>query len=157
MGRSKGSDGRWRVNPAGRVDFRGGTLVREYRDASVIHDYFCDKRRQPRRPWQQVHRVFYEAMRLSGVSVVKAKVMYAAVYRFGPRWNLKISVPCPRFKLCAQSPTITIDYYQPPDDEQSFAALRKTVEADPSVSLEALEQSLDAAFYHDALRDATAQ
>jgi hypothetical protein len=31
--------------------------------------------------------MFYEAMRCSGVGKAKAKVMYYAVYRFGPRWG----------------------------------------------------------------------
>ena len=30
--------------------------------------------------------MFYDGMRCSGVSEVKAKIMYYAVYRFGPRW-----------------------------------------------------------------------
>jgi hypothetical protein len=37
--------------------------------------------------WQSVHRMFYEASRLSGVGELHAKVMYLAVYHFGPRWK----------------------------------------------------------------------
>ncbi|OQS41908.1 DUF1353 domain-containing protein [Chromobacterium haemolyticum] len=62
----------------------GGPLEGLYRQASIIHDYYCDVRT---RPWQAVHRVFYEAMLCSGVSEPKAKIMYYAVYRFGPRWE----------------------------------------------------------------------
>lgn len=61
----------------------GGPLDGLYRQASIIHDYYCDVRTQP---WQAVHRVFYEAMLCSGVSEPKAKIMYYAVYSFGPRW-----------------------------------------------------------------------
>jgi len=32
--------------------------------------------------------MFYDAMRCSGVGLFKAKVMFYAVYRFGPRWTL---------------------------------------------------------------------
>jgi hypothetical protein len=31
--------------------------------------------------------MFYTAMRCSGVDEQKAKVLYAAVYNFGPRWS----------------------------------------------------------------------
>jgi len=62
----------------------GGPFEGPYREASVIHDVACVEKT---RPWQDVHAVFYEAMRESGVGPIKAKVMYAAVYHFGPRWE----------------------------------------------------------------------
>jgi hypothetical protein len=62
----------------------GGPFEGKYRDASVIHDYYCDVRLEP---WRDVHRLFYEAMLVSGVSESRAKVMYAAVYFGGPRWS----------------------------------------------------------------------
>jgi hypothetical protein len=34
--------------------------------------------------------MFYEAMLTSHVPTAKAKVMYAAVYHFGPRWDLSV-------------------------------------------------------------------
>lgn len=58
----------------------------KYRLAAVIHDHYCQKQS---RPWQETHKVFYEAMRTSGVSEQTAKVMYAAVYGFGPRWGTR--------------------------------------------------------------------
>jgi hypothetical protein len=62
----------------------GSPFTGKYRDASVIHDFYCDVRK---RPWQDVHRVFYEAMIVSKVSEARAKLMYAAVYFAGPRWS----------------------------------------------------------------------
>lgn len=62
----------------------GGPFEGKYRDASVIHDYHCSTRLHPHR---EVHRVFYDAMRASGVSTLRAKVMYAAVYFAGPKWT----------------------------------------------------------------------
>lgn len=62
----------------------GGPFEGLYRDASVIHDWYCDRRN---RPWRQVHRVFFDAMCTSGVAEVRAKVMYAAVFAGGPRWS----------------------------------------------------------------------
>jgi len=61
----------------------GGPFEGRYRDASIVHDHYCSSRD---RPWRAVHRMFYEAMRCSGVAPAKAKIMYYAVYRFGPRW-----------------------------------------------------------------------
>jgi len=63
----------------------GGPFEGRYRNASIIHDRYCDLRS---RPWQPTHRMFHDAMRCSGVGKAKAKLMYYAVYRFGPRWSL---------------------------------------------------------------------
>lgn len=63
----------------------GGPFEGLYLEPSVVHDYFCDHRV---RPWRDVHRMFYDAMLCRGVSRFKAQVMYYAVYRFGPRWDI---------------------------------------------------------------------
>lgn len=62
----------------------GGPLDGSYRLAAIIHDSYCVKKN---RPWRDVHRTFYRALRASGVSEAKAKIMYAAVRYFGPRWD----------------------------------------------------------------------
>ena len=62
----------------------GGPFEGKYRDASVVHDYYCDVRTVP---WKAVHRVFYLGMRASGLSDQRAKLMYTAVYFAGPRWT----------------------------------------------------------------------
>ena len=62
----------------------GSPYTGEYRNASVVHDVACEKRD---RPWEDVHLMFYEACRAGGVAEQKAKLMYAAVYHFGPRWS----------------------------------------------------------------------
>jgi hypothetical protein len=59
----------------------------KYRDASVIHDWYCDRRN---RPWEDVHRMFYEAMLTSGVSGAQARTMFLAVYYAGPRWSKRV-------------------------------------------------------------------
>jgi hypothetical protein len=61
----------------------GGPFEGKYRDASVIHDVACVMRN---RPWRDTHLAFYTAMLASGVERSKAKIMYSAVYHFGPRW-----------------------------------------------------------------------
>ena len=58
----------------------------KYRLAAVIHDYYCQKQS---RSWEDTHRVFYDAMRTSGVPEQTAKVMCGAVYGFGPRWGTR--------------------------------------------------------------------
>lgn len=63
----------------------GGPFEGKYRDASVIHDVACAEKSQP---WKDVHRTFYYGMRCRGVPEGKAKTMYFAVYRFGPRRGL---------------------------------------------------------------------
>jgi hypothetical protein len=62
----------------------GSPYTGEYRNASVVHDVACVKRD---RPWQDAHRMFYEACRAGGVGEQKAKLLYAAVYHFGPKWT----------------------------------------------------------------------
>jgi hypothetical protein len=61
----------------------GGPFEGAYRDASVLHDVACKLRKQK---WEDVHRMFYNAMRCAGVDPTKAMIMYGAVYNFGPRW-----------------------------------------------------------------------
>lgn len=74
----------------------GGPFEGKYRNASVIHDVACDKKE---RPWEAVHQAFYNAMRASEVGKTKAKVMYAAVYHFGPRWPLRFTEIVPRSEV----------------------------------------------------------
>jgi len=49
-----------------------------------MHDYHCVVRSAD---WQFVHRMFYHAMLVSGVSERRAKLVYAGVYFAGPRWE----------------------------------------------------------------------
>ena len=58
----------------------------KYRLAAVVHDYYCQKQS---RGWKDTHKVFYDAMRTSGVPDKTAKIMYGAVYGFGPRWGTR--------------------------------------------------------------------
>ena len=64
----------------------GGPFEGKYRNASVIHDYYCDVRT---RTWEATDRVFYDAMISSGVDDREAKILYSAVVVGGPRWDLQ--------------------------------------------------------------------
>jgi Protein of unknown function (DUF1353) len=65
----------------------GGPFEGKYRNASVLHDVAYEKHD---RPWQDCDRMFYNAMRCSGVGAVEAGTMYYALCRFGHHWKFPI-------------------------------------------------------------------
>src|SRR5205085_7469630 len=67
--------------------FMGGPFEGKYRNASVLHDVAYEHKK---RPWQDCDRMFYNAMRCSGVSAVEAKTMYYSLWRFGHHWRFPI-------------------------------------------------------------------
>jgi hypothetical protein len=86
------------VAPAGSVvdgasiprslwSFMGGPFEGRYRNASVLHDVSYTMQN---RPPQECDRMFYNAMRCSGVSAVEAKTMYYALLRFGRHWDFAV-------------------------------------------------------------------
>jgi hypothetical protein len=99
----------------------GSPFTGEYRNASVVHAVACVERN---RPWQKVHRMFYEACRCGGVGEIKAKIMYAGVYRFGPEWTTNGT-------LLAFARTMP--------EEEEFAQLKTFVETQ-NPSLEEIER-----------------
>ena len=72
----------------------------KYRQAAVVHDYYCQLRS---RTWKDTHKVFYDAMRTSGVPEKTAKIMYGAVYGFGPRWGTRSEQRAPAAERTSQS------------------------------------------------------
>jgi Protein of unknown function (DUF1353) len=95
------ADGRhWPVPPGTSVD--GASIPKalpslwsdlwqgKYREATVVHDYHCAARSAD---WQSVHRMFYRAMLASGVSELRAKLIYAGIYFAGPRWEDRVAEP----------------------------------------------------------------
>ncbi|WP_426165205.1 DUF1353 domain-containing protein [Sandarakinorhabdus sp. DWP1-3-1] len=84
----------WPVPKGARVDgasiprslwsIVGGPFEGKYRNASVVHDWYCSVRT---RPWQAVHAMFWEAMLVSGVGALQARALYLAVRYGGPRWD----------------------------------------------------------------------
>ncbi|MEC3862268.1 DUF1353 domain-containing protein [Mesobacterium sp. TK19101] len=70
----------------------GDRQSREYLLAAALHDAYCGIGNDAletfqTRPWPEVHRMFYEALLVNGTTPAKAKIMFAAVYLGGPRWN----------------------------------------------------------------------
>jgi hypothetical protein len=62
----------------------GGPYSGRYRDAAVIHDFYC---REKNRKWQEVHMVFLEAALNRGTAESLASSMYAGILLGGPRWD----------------------------------------------------------------------
>ncbi len=86
------------VAPAGSVvdgasiprslwSFMGGPFEGKYRNASVLHDVAYSMQN---RPPAECDRMFYNAMRCSGVGAVEAKTMYYALLRFGDHWKFSV-------------------------------------------------------------------
>src|SRR5947199_3864163 len=69
---------------------RGGPFEGKYRNASVLHDVAYEQRN---RPWEVCDRMFYNAMRCSGVSAVEAGTMYYALRKFGHHWKAPKAEP----------------------------------------------------------------
>ncbi len=70
----------------------GDRQSREYLMAAALHDAYCGVGNEGLstwrdRPWDDVHRMFYEALLVNGTPPKKAKLMFAAVYLGGPRWD----------------------------------------------------------------------
>lgn len=64
----------------------------EFLMAAALHDAYCGVGNEAlhtfqARPWEEVHRMFFEALLVAGTPPKKAKLMFAAVYLGGPRWN----------------------------------------------------------------------
>jgi hypothetical protein len=75
----------WASIPKWAWSFIGGPYEARYRDAAVIHDVACVEKK---RSWKATHEMFYFAMLAAGglYDTWQTKVMFAAVYHFGPRW-----------------------------------------------------------------------
>jgi hypothetical protein len=67
--------------------FMGGPFEGRYRNASVLHDVAYE---QKKRPPEDCDRMFYNAMRCSGVSAAEAGTMYYSLLRFGHHWRFPI-------------------------------------------------------------------
>lgn len=61
-------------------------------NAAALHDAYCGVGNENgpvyhSKTWQEVHRLFYDALVASGTPDTKAKIMFAAVWLGGPRWG----------------------------------------------------------------------
>jgi hypothetical protein len=94
----------------------------QYVSGSVVHDYECDRRI---RPWEDVHRLFHEAMLAAGVPPLKANAMYLAVYYGGPRWswqtvqNNRMAAGLPPLQVYPPAPVPVLPPPAPPPPENA--------------------------------------
>ncbi len=109
----------------------GGPFTGKYREASVVHDYYCDTKTET---WQDTHMAFYEGMRANGVDAVTANTMYAAVYWGGPRW----------VKAEAGSGSATTIVGRPETDAKEPADI-VALASKPGVSLDEIRRTIDKA------------
>ncbi|MEC3862269.1 DUF1353 domain-containing protein [Mesobacterium sp. TK19101] len=70
----------------------GDRQSRDYVLAATLHDAYCGEGNEAlptyhSRPWPQVHRMLYDALRVNGTPPDRARIMFAAVYLSGPRWD----------------------------------------------------------------------
>jgi len=119
----------------------GGPYEGRYRNASVVHDMACVRRDQP---WKATHRMFYEACLRGGVGSTKAKILYAAVYHFGPRWKdnsgpeKPISCADPlRNHSIGAAEIEPSTYFTTLDD---YLRLKEHVQKHPGITLEEIER-----------------
>jgi hypothetical protein len=119
--------------------FMGGPFEGKYRNASVLHDVAYE---QHNRPWEDCDRMFYHAMRCSGVSAAEAGTMYYSLYRFGRHWKF----PIKRAKRVKPSERVPQELAYPravPVDNHEIDVARDWIRsADPS--LQQIEQRADA-------------
>ena len=114
----------------------GGPYSGPYRDASVIHDYFCYTKS---RAWDAVHKAFLEAALNRGTPEWKARFMYAGILLKGPRWPVskttgmfgsfsfaELLVPSAK----AQNPTSPAPSAAGKTDAQIFQELQVWIEKD---------------------------
>jgi len=115
--------------------FVGGPFEGQYRNAAIVHDTECDAKIHE---WKAVHRMFYNASRAGGVGWIKASLMYAAVYAFGPRW--KVVKPVPALGV---TPALARDYLT-----RELVMLRRSFTSTRTASFQTLERLT----YADAIR-----
>ncbi len=125
--------------PRALWSFMGGPFEGKYRNASVLHDVGYDRKNKPP---AEVDRMFYNAMRCSGVGAVEAKTMYYALLRFGRHWKFTVKkakpvVPDSSHDLLTQEPRSTTV------DPNEVGAIQQWIrQNDPS--LDQIESRVDA-------------
>jgi hypothetical protein len=127
----------------------GAPFTGKYREASIIHDYYCATRS---RHWKAVHKVFLDGMLARGVDRIQAQLMYLAVYRFGPRWDFDVDACfCKGCPTCANPILKRIATYKPTYKASDFQELRDKLMVGTS-KLEELEDDADYQLNTEILR-----
>lgn len=129
----------------------GGPFEGKYRNASIVHDTECQTPHH--HDWRSVHRMFYSACRAGGVGMIKSKILFSAVYHFGPRWVLPSkAAPIPHGPGTRPIPTPRPASWREPapqaedmelqtrmDGEDDFIRMELFIRKNPETSLESIE------------------
>ncbi len=86
----------------------GQPLQETYSQAVLLHQVACAAKQKP---WPEVHRLLYRALRCCGMEEKNAQLLYWALYHSGPRWKEEARL-LPDGKLQGQrwiSPPLVID------------------------------------------------
>lgn len=163
-------DGTQWLAPAGAVvdgasipqfawSFIGGPFEGLYRDASIIHDVACDEKK---RHWGAVHLAFYHAMMCRDVERWRAKVMYAAVYHFGPRWKLNPSDEIPKRLFASEADFYALaariesgDRKTPPSATLTILKQRSTTSSSARIQVELLGGLISAGASFENVQEVT--
>ena len=106
----------------------GSPFTGNYVSSAIIHDVYCDLKS---RDWKLVHRTFYDAMIAEGSPSLLAKVMYFGVYRFGPKWVVDASRPCPFPYVCVQHDPVKLTLTASPEvDIEEFKRAKQKIESE---------------------------
>ncbi|MBR9893417.1 DUF1353 domain-containing protein [bacterium] len=79
------------------VSIVGQPTAPEYINAGALHDAYCGVGNEGTANfhngrWQDVHRMFFDALVAAGTPEQRAKVLFAAVWLGGPRWDYHVSL-----------------------------------------------------------------
>jgi hypothetical protein len=121
----------------------GDQYDESYLKAAIVHDHYCYEENQVR-TWRDTHRMFYDALIDLGVSRVKAKVMYFAVYWKGPKWVNLVSGEYCGFNCIKRDYPIAMrwegDGYGSKEFDEQLLNIRSEVEKNPDLPVEDLEE-----------------
>ncbi|MFN3824146.1 MAG: DUF1353 domain-containing protein [Pseudorhodobacter sp.] len=119
--------------------FVGYPFRPEYLAAAVLHDQYSLSVR-PVNGWFQTQRMFYEALRDSGVPEIRASILYAGVLIGSGKWITRMEgKPCPYGQTCLQNaPTFVLQQEGELFGTEGFAASF----ADVASVIEAADQPL---------------
>lgn len=82
--------------------FVGYPFMPEYLNAAVLHDHYS-KSGRPVYGWFQTQRMFYEALRDSGVPEIRASILYAGVLIGSRKWIMRMQGrPCEYGRICLE-------------------------------------------------------
>lgn len=118
--------------------------------AVVLHDHYF---REPVRTWYQTNRMFYDALLESGVSKVRAKLMYSGVLVGSKIWVVvkqgRKCSPSPLGGICVYKTPLDVNITQVHEDKlpldsekfiENFNELALLVDSNENVSLDDLER-----------------